>query len=566
MKFEKYKYERPNIEKLEQDINQLLVQFKRSNEIEELSNIISKINQLRTNFESMMNLAYLQFMRNTNDSFYSEEQKFFDETYPIYQNLLNDYFIILVNCEYRMQLEKYWGKQFFSLAEQQTKTISPSIIEDLVIENRLVSQYTKLISSARIKFLSKEMNLAQVRAYSQNTNRELRKQAVNARYGFYEENEEELDQIFNSLIEKRAQIAQKLGFKNFIEIGYARMLRIGYDSEMIRTFRNQVKEVIVPLLVVLKENQRKRLKIETLRYYDLDIMFNDGNPEPKGDVKWIIDEFQQVFKEISAETEEFYQFMKSNNLFDVETRHDKARAGFCTFIPAYKAPYIFANFNGTSDDVRVFLHEAGHAFQLYSSRNLELVDYHYPTYEACEIFSLSMELFGWKSLDRIFGEDSNKYKYLHLHEALDWLVYCVAVDEFQHFVYENPELTALERKTKWRNIEKEYLPFRDYEGNDYLERGGYWQQQTLIYKTPFYFIDYALAQICAFQIWKQFKDQEQLAFSKFLTTCKAGGSNSFLRIVEESGLISPFENGCLETIQPFIKNELVDIELHMKLK
>jgi len=566
MKFEKFKYERPNIEKLEQLIKQLLFQFKRSNDIEELSNIISKINQLRSNFESMMKLAYLQFMRNTRDSFYSEEQKFYDESYPIYQNLLNDYFRNLVSCKFRKQLEAVWGKQLFSLAEQQTKTISTNIIEDLVIENSLVSQYTKLISSARIKFLSKEMNLTQVRAYSQNTNRDLRKQAVDARYGFYEKHEEELDKIFNHLVKKRTEIAQKLGYKNFIELGYDRMQRIGYDSEMIRNFRKQVKKIIVPLLIMLKENQGKRLNLKTLRYYDLDILFEDGNPEPKGDIKWILNKFQHVFKEISPETSEFYQFMESNNLLDVETRNDKARAGYCTYIPAFKAPYIFANFNGTCDDVRVFLHEAGHAFQLYSSRNLELVDYHYPTYEACEIFSMSMELFGWNSLNCIFGEETNKYKYLHLHEALDWLVYCIAVDEFQHIVYENPLLTPSERKAEWRNIEKEYLPFRHYEGNDYLERGGYWQQQTLIYKTPFYFIDYALAQVCAFQFWTLFKANEQVAFSKFLTICKAGGSNSFLTILEESGLISPFINGCIETILPIIKKELDDLELAMILK
>ncbi|MEH6940157.1 M3 family metallopeptidase, partial [Bacillus sp. JJ664] len=289
-------------------------------------------------------------------------------------------------------------------------------------------------------------------------------------------------------------------------------------------------------------------------------------PEPKGNIKWILNEFEHVFKEISPETAEFYQYLEQNNLLDVETRNDKARAGYCTYIAEYKSPYIFANFNGTSDDVRVFFHEAGHAFQLYASRNLELIDYHYPTYEACEIFSMSMELFGWKSINRIFGEDTNKYKYLHLHEALDWLVYCVAVDEFQHTVYENPELTPNERKEKWRNIEKEYLPFRNYEGNDYLERGGYWQQQTLIYKTPFYFIDYALAQVCAFQLWKQFKANEEEAFSSFLTICKAGGSNSFLTILAESNVISPFVNDCIESILPMIKNELVNIEMNMKLK
>lgn len=565
MKFEKFIYERPNIQLFEQEIHHLLSTFKVSSNIEELSNIITKINRLRSNFESMMKLAYLQFMRNTDDHFYSEEQKFYDETYPVYMNLLNDYFTNLVKCKFRQQLEDIWGKQLFSLAELHTKTLSPNIIEDLIIENKLASQYTKLISSAKINFQNEEKNLAQMRAYSQNADRELRKDAINARYGYYEAHEEELDQIFDHLVNIRTQNAKKLGYKNFTELGYARMLRIGYDADMVRTFRKQVYETFVPFLTELRENQRLRLKIDTLRYYDLDIMFDDGNPLPKGDIKWILEQFQHVFKDISNETDEFYRFMVSNNLFDLETRNNKARAGYCSFLPEYKSPYIFANFNGTSDDVRIFLHEAGHAFQLYSSRHLELVDYHYPTYEACEIHSMSMEIFGWKSIDLIFEDDTNKYKYVHLLEALDWLVYCVAIDEFQHLIYENPNQSPLERKAEWRKIEKKYFPFRNYEGNDYLERGGYWQQQTLIYKTPFYFIDYALAQICAFQFWKNSKINYRLALSDYLTICHIGGGKSFISIIEEANLISPFEDGCIEAILPILKDEFMHIEANLNI-
>ncbi|WP_088040792.1 M3 family oligoendopeptidase [Bacillus sp. EAC] len=560
MKFESFQYVRPDIEKITQEIEHVLNQFKHSKKIEELNHYIQKINSIRSFFESMMHLAAIQFTRDTKNAFFLEEQKYFDEMYPIYLNILRDYFEILNTSIYRKQLEARWGKQFFSLAELQSKVISKDVLEDLVIENKLVSKYTKLIASAKIKFDNENKNLAQLQAYAYNSNRETRKKALTAKYDFYMDNEEELDTIFNGLVKKRTEIAKKLGYKNYIALGYDRMLRVDFNPSHLLNFRKEIKEKLVPFLNEIRENQRIRTNLTTLTYYDLDYLFQDGSPSPKGDSKWIVQQFQQIFRNLSNETDEFYNFMISNNLVDLDTRENKARAGYCSFLPLYKSPFIFANFNGSSDDVRVFSHEAGHAFQLYSSRQIELVDYHYPTYEACEIHSMSMELLIWQSLDLVFKEDVHKYKYSHLIGAIDWMIYCVAIDEFQHFIYENPDISPSARKKEWRRIEKLYLPFRIYEGNDFLERGGYWQQQTLIYKTPFYFIDYALAQICAFQIFTESNTNMELAISKFLQICKTGGSKSFLSILKEAKLTSPFDDGCIDLIVSELKMEMKKIE------
>ena len=164
---------------------------------------------------------------------------------------------------------------------------------------------------------------------------------------------------------------------------------------------------------------------------------------------------------------------------------------------------------------------------------------------------MSMEFFTWPWMQLFFKEDTEKFKFEHLSAALQFLPYGVAVDEFQHLVYENPNMTPAERNETWRMVEKKYLPHRTYEGNDFLEKGGYWHRQSHIFSSPFYYIDYVLAQICAFQFWKRSLEDKENAWKDYVRLCKAGGSMSFLKLVELAGLRSPFEDGTVEwAIQP----------------
>jgi M3 family oligoendopeptidase len=252
--------------------------------------------------------------------------------------------------------------------------------------------------------------------------------------------------------------------------------------------------------------------------------------------------------------------MQENNLMDLVAKKGKAGGGYCTYIENYKSPFIFSNFNGTSGDIDVLTHEAGHAFQVYSSRHFEIPEYYWPTYEACEIHSMSMEFFTWPWMELFFEEDTDKYKFSHLSDALLFLPYGVSVDEFQHWVYENPEATPKERKLKWREIEKKYLPHKDYDGNKYLENGGFWQRQGHIYNSPFYYIDYTLAQICAFQFWKRSRENQEEAWADYVNLCKLGGSMSFTKLVEAANLISPFEAGCVESVVGVIENWLNSVD------
>lgn len=560
MRFENYEYTRPDIDRVNEQVAEALEKFQNATTADEQIESIKEINAVRNHLGTMFNLCYIRHSVDTNDEFYKAEQDFMDEVQPIVEGLITKYYQALVNSKFRTDLEQKWGKQLFALAEAQLKTFIPEIVPLLQKENKLSTEYTKLVASAKIMFEGEERTLAQMEPFTESKDREVRKKASEARFGFFAENGEKFDEIYDQLVKVRTEIAKKLGYNNFVELAYYRMNRTDYNAEMVANFRNQVKDYIVPLATKLKMRQQERIGVEKLKYYDEPFNFKTGNATPKGSPEWIIENGQKMYEELSNETGEFFRFMIENNLMDLVAKKGKAGGGYCTFIDNYKAPFIFSNFNGTSGDIDVLTHEAGHAFQVYSSRNFDIPEYYWPTYEAAEIHSMSMEFFTWPWMELFFKEDTDKYKFSHLSDALLFLPYGVSVDEFQHWVYENPEATPQERKQAWREIEKKYLPHKDYDGNEYLESGGFWQRQGHIYNSPFYYIDYTLAQICAFQFWKRSRENQEEAWGDYVHLCGLGGSKPFTELVKEANLLSPFEDGCVESVVGEIQSWLDSIE------
>ncbi|MEA4902777.1 M3 family oligoendopeptidase [Desulfitobacterium sp.] len=548
MKFKDYSYIRPDMSKMKVNFKDLLDRFQHAESFPEQDQAMVEINRLRENFESMYELVQIRHSVDTTDRFYEEEQEYFDENSPIYEGLISEYYRALVNSLFRNELEAKWGKQLFRIAELTLKTFKPEIIENLQLENKLESEYLKLIASAKIQFEGEERNLSGLGPFLQSPDREMRRKANRAKYSFFTEHEDELDAIFNQLVNVRTEIAKKLGYDNYVELGYARMLRSDYTPEMVAQFRKQVEMEIVPVATKLRERQRRRLGLDQLMYYDEKLIFPEGNANPKGTPEWIIENGRRMYSELSPETHEFFNYMLEHELLDLVTQKGKAGGGYCTYISKYQSPFIFSNFNGTSGDVDVLTHEAGHAFQVYCSRNFAVPEYHWPTYESCEIHSMSMEFFAWPWMELFFKDEADKYRFTHLSEALLFIPYGVAVDEFQHFVYSYPEATPDERKKAWRNIEKKYLPYRIYGDNEYLERGGFWHQQGHIFSSPFYYIDYTLAQLCAFQFWKRSRENHKQAWEDYNKICHVGGSLSFLEIVKTANLISPFEEGSIHSV------------------
>lgn len=562
--FSSFEYIRPDLEVLTEAFDKALAVFDDAQSVDDQRDALKKLNLLRKGYESMRDLAHVRFTIDTRDEFYKKEEEFFNNENPKYSGLVSRLYQALLKARFKEELIQEFGDHIFKLAEKAVKVYAPEIQEDLVEENRLRSEYTSLLASAEVTFQGKDHNLSMMGVYMSNPDRALRKGAAEARWQFLAENEAELDRLFDELVRVRTRIAHKLGYDNFVQLGYDRMLRTEYGPEEVDIFRKQIEKHVVPLATNMRKNQQERLGLNELLHFDEPLKFAEGNPEPMGDPRWIIDRGQEMYNKLSKETGDFYRFMDERELMDLETRPGKAPGGYCTYLDNFEVPYIFANFNGTKGDIFVLTHEAGHAFQVYSSRGQEVPEYQWPTMEACEIHSMSMEFFTRSYMDLFFGEKADQYRYAHLFEAIAFLPYGSAVDEFQHIVYEQPELTPVERRAAWREIEKKYIPHRDYDGIDYLEAGGFWQAQRHIYKTPFYYIDYVLAQLCAFQFWFKALDDHDKAFAGYVKLCKAGGTMPFLSLVEYADLQSPFDGTVIQQVVERLKHK-INIENQSKV-
>ena len=548
MKFSEMTYTRPDLGVMEKDFTSLLQQFDEAQNMEQQQAALEKINHLRGEFQTLASIASVRNSINTTDPFYEAEQEFFDVNEPVLKALNTKFYKSLGSSKFKDELKKKFGNQLFNIADVSMKVFDPSIIEDLKEENKLGTEYTKLVASAEIEFNGQKMTLPALSAFMESTDREVRRKAYLANHGFFAAHEKQFDEIYDKLVKVRTRIAHKLGYKNFVELAYLRMTRTDYNAKMVADFRAEVLKHVTPLAGKLRERQRVRIGVDKLKVYDYSHNFNSGNPTPKGTPEEIVANGLKMYAELSPETKEFFDFMVNNDLMDFVNKKGKAGGGYCTMFPKYKAPFIFANFNGTIGDVDVLTHEAGHAFQCFQSRNFAVEEYYWPTMEACEIHSMSMENLTYPWMNLFFKEDTDKYKFVHLSSNIQFLPYGVTVDEFQHVVYENPDMTPDERKAAWKTIEMKYRPWLDYDGLDYLERGGFWQRQAHIFRSPFYYIDYCLAQLCAFQFLSKSNKDFKAAWQDYLRLCNAGGSDSFLGLVKLANLQSPFEPGVFEPL------------------
>ena len=560
MNFNDYKYERIDIDAVKKQFEELIGSFSKADSAEKQCEIMDKVINLRNHIDTMITLVSIRHSINTADDFYDKENDYCDEISPLLYGFTTDFYEALVTSKFRKELEDKYGKFLFDQAECSLKTLNEEVIPQLQEENKLSSKYDKLIASAKIPFDGEERTLSQMAPYTQSKDRNIRKDAAKKVAEFFSAHKNDFDEIYDKLVKVRTEIAHKLGFKNYVELAYARLRRLDYNAQDVAGYRKQVLENIVPLHSELRERQAKRLGIDKLKFYDEPIKFNSGNADPHGDPEWILNHGKTMYRELSKETDEFFTFMTENNLLDLLSKKGKNSGGYCTYIPDYKSPFIFANFNGTAHDVDVLTHEAGHAFQVYESRGYEVPEYLWPSYEACEIHSMSMEFLTWPWMGLYFENDEDKYKFIHLSEALLFIPYGVTVDEFQHWVYENPEATPEERRNKWLETEKKYLPTRDYGEIDELKEGIFWFRQGHIFGTPFYYIDYTLAQVCAFQFWIKSRENREKAWEEYLNLCRLGGSKPFFELMKAANLKNPFNEGTIASVIPKIREFLDSID------
>ncbi len=510
---------------------------------------IADWDRLRRDYDSWSAMVALKFQQNTQDPKAKADRDYADTLNPEATGLEVALKRRLLSDPDRGAVERLVGAHALKLWETDITTFQPVIAGDLETEAKVSARYTEVIAGAKIEINGNIVNLAGLEPYAQDLDRETRHAAAHKRWDFFATHGEALDGIFDELVKLRHGMAQKLGYRNFTDLGYRRMRRIDYGPEDVARYRDQVVEHVVPLVGRLMDDQRRAFGYERLYFWDEPVTDRLGNPKPAGDHDFLVGQAEKMFDGMDKRLADFYRVMRDGGFLDLKNRPAKAGGGFCTSFPTYGVPFIFANFNGTDHDVTVFTHEMGHAFQNWESRNLPGVDYLWPTYESAEIHSMSLEFLTHPGIGKLVGEaEADRFRRLHLIQALSFLPYGVCVDHFQHLVYERPEATPAERHQMWQQLEKRYMPWRDYGDVAYPAKGGLWQAKLHIYRLPFYYIDYTLASCCAMQFWvKSLKDYGS-ALEDYVALCGRGGSAPFQELVRSAGLVSPFAPGALSEV------------------
>ena len=520
---------------------------------------IREWDQLRRSLSTWQALVELRFNQDTKNEQYQAARKHCDELRPKLTELEVVMKRQLLEEEHRQQVEQAYGAHILALWEVDILTYDPAIAGDLIRESELEASYNERLANAKISFRGSNYNLSEITKFLEDLDRPTRHDADAVRWQWFSEHREELDDIFDQLVKLRHGMAKKLGFDNYIELGYRRMSRVDYGREDVERYRDAVQNEVVPLAQQLLENQAERLGLsaEELRHWDEPLYDQEGNPRPEQDYDKLLVMAQQMFDDMGYGLDDFFALMRTSDLMDLQIRVGKANGGFCTSFDDYGLPYIFANFNGTKGDVEVFTHEIGHAFQAYMSREQPLLDYLWPTYESCEIHSMGLEFLTYPYMERFFGGDAERFRTIHLTQSLLFLPYGVAVDHFQHRVYAEPDATPEERFQFWQEMEARYLPWRNYGDIEHVSAGGRWQLQRHIYLSPFYYIDYTLAQACALQFWVRANQDREAAMSDFVALCQRGGAAAFQQLAKSAGLTSPFEPGCLSEVVAQAKQSLL---------
>ncbi len=562
-KFSEIKYTRPDIKSLKKQFLLQVRALKNASDYKTARDAFIAAHDIMDDAENSYSIASVRNTMDMTDKFYENEIKYLGSAFAMLTGALRKSMKALLTSKFRPQFEAEFGLQLFKLADSDYRTQSTKNIFLLIREDRLTNAYSKTAASCSCDFKGKKCNFYGLLKYMQSTDRGERRDAFIAWADLYESVSAKLDKYYDKLTEIRKKMAHRAGFKSYTDFIYLARNRFDWTAQDATAFRAQVLEHITPVCDILYHAQAKRIGADKLHYYDEQLIFPDGNASPVGLKDEMINAATKMYHELSTETGDFFDFMTKYELYDLETRPNKHLGGYCTDFIKYKAPFIFSNFNGTSADVDVLTHEAGHAFQLYiSSRKQTLTDYISSTSEINEIHSMAMEKFTYPWMELFFGEGNkdseklagaDKYRASHLWNALSAIPYLAAVDEFQHIIFSGPKLNAEDRRRVWRETEKKYMPWRDYDGNDFLENGGFWMQKQHIFLYPFYYIEYALSQVCVFELYGRMKTDMAGAWNDYCRLCAAGGSLGYLELLKLANLQNPMSEGAVKTaVKPVI--------------
>ena len=550
MKFSEMTYTRPDIDALLARCKELAARAAAAPDGDALVKLYYEQSEAFAEYNTASQLANIHYTCDTRDAYWKAEQDFFDANGPAVTNASVEISRAFLANPHVDALTKAFGTTCVAGMKNAVLGMDDRTVELQQQFNALVSKYQQVYGGALVELDGKQLTIPQLGPYKEDLDPAVRRAAYEAEAGYFDAHRAELDELYGQIVQNLNQQAKVLGYKDYSELSYVRMNRIGYGAKEIKAFRDQVANDVVPLLQKVMAMRAKRTGIEHPAFTDLPVMFKDGNPKPIPGYKARMDAARTMYHELSPETAEFIDFMQDNELFDVESRPGKMSGGYMTSLPSYKAPFIFANWNNTSGDVDVLTHECGHAFEGYVAERDPHVpaDLECPGMESAEIHSMAMEFLTapWHHL--LFGRDTDKYALLHAEDSFVFLAYGCEVDEFQHIMYQNPDLTPDERNAEWLKLEKKYRPWIDFDNLPFYGRGAGWQRQLHIYECPFYYIDYCLSTMAALQFFLLSLTDHKDAWARYLRLVRRAGMASYTELLETAGLKVPFEEGSIKGI------------------
>lgn len=565
-KISEYKYERADIDKAIEYIDDATARLKAAGSARQAADIRAELNDYTAKFVTQVNLAMIRHSLNVRDEFYSAEQDYYDENLPRLSAKSNEFNRALVSSPYAAELESLLNPIIMQNIRAGLRVMDEKIIDDCIEENKLVTEYDKLLAELTYPWEGKSVTLSEMHGFCKDKDRAVRKKAFSVIGETLETVADRLDDIYDRMVKVRTAMAKKMGFENFVEMGDLRIGHIGYGRREIEVFRNSVLNDVVPALSALKSALGKRLGLKGgVHLYDNDNYISGGNIDPMGSAADLFDAAQNMYDDMDPALGKFFRDMCDAQAIDYVSRDGKMGGGYAEMLFAYGQPFIFANFNGTMDDVGVLTHEFGHAyaFMRAAANNID-IDLFVGGMEMAETHSMSMEALCNKYNKNFYGDRAVAATYQQIFDAFNFLPYGVIVDYFQQLVYENPQMTPKERRALWLDLEAKFRPYVDMSDIPFINVGGRWQYQKHIYESPFYYIDYCLSTCLALQFGELAVTDFDGALHAYLKLVEAGGTKPISELAHDAGLKSPFDDGALGEVCGRIKAHLSRLEKELE--
>jgi len=420
-------------------------------------------------------------------------------------------------------------------------------------------KYQGITGAMSVELNGQEYTLEQASIFIKDLNREVRENAWKTIQQRRLVDKDNLNILFDELIKLRNQVALNAGFENYRDYMFQALGRFDYTPQDCYDFANAIEKEIVPILKEQAEKRREALGLEVLKPWDLEVSIS-GKPalKPFNNGEELIDKSIACFNAIDEKLGSKLATMKANNLFDVESRKGKAPGGYNYPLAETGAPFIFMNSANSLRDLTTMVHEGGHAVHTFLTADLELNDFKHCPSEVAELASMSMELISMDNWDVYFDneEDLNRAKKEQLADVLKTLPWVAIIDQFQHWIYTNPDHTAADREETFKQIFNRFgAGFADWTDLE-QQFGNGWQKQLHLFEVPFYYIEYAIAQLGAIAVWKNYKENPEKALEQYLAALALGYTKPMNEIYETAGIKFDFSAEYVKELANFVKAEL----------